>query len=110
MRVILTGGCSLPSSSVLPTEISNEEKDLEGSTAQAERTPLRQQPSDLFSGDASGMRSRMTGLSSQECGMSNLNNEQFPCSVAKAPFIDQMTSPLVHVHPNFQPGFSTCRN
>lgn len=82
---------------------------MDGSMAHEARMPPRQQPSHLFRGIASGIRSTITGSGLQECGTSYLKDEQFPRWIAKAPDIDQITSSLAHVHPNFQPGFSTWR-
>ncbi|KAL6213158.1 hypothetical protein ACLB2K_012605 [Fragaria x ananassa] len=90
----------------LPTLISKEENDLEGLIAHASRRPPRQQPTDMFSGEESGMRSSISGSFTQECNVSDLKDEQFPCLVAKAPFIDQITSSCAHIHPSFQPGMS----
>lgn len=109
IKVRLRGACPKEFCCKFPTLIWKEENDLEGLIAQASRRPPRQQSTDLFSGEESGIRSSISGSFTQECGISDLKDEQFPCLVAKAPFIDQITSFCPHIHPSFQPGMSTWR-
>lgn len=95
-----------------PTMIWNDAAEFAGSWLNALSDPALQQLAICRSIGVPGRRSTTVGCFLQLWGtlLPSLDMEQSPCSMACAPYMDQITSFCCHVHPSCHPGGWMCRN